>query len=62
MIDYIILHEHFCHTIKKKKELTVETAQSNEPIRKTIIPNINIHFLPKMSENFENKGSKRTQG
>ena len=46
---------------KKKKKLTVETAQSSEPIRKTAMPNINIHFLPKMSENFENKGSKGIQ-
>lgn len=37
---------------------TLETPQSKEPNKKTDVPKIKIHFLPKMSENLENNGSR----
>lgn len=38
--------------------LTFATPQSKDPNKKTDVPKIKIHFLPKISENFEKRGSK----
>lgn len=42
------------------KALTLAAPQSTEPNKKMTIPKIKTHFLPKMSENFENRGSMET--
>ena len=40
-----------------KEQLTVAAPQSTEPNKKMAIPTTKTHFLPKISENFEKRGS-----